>query len=133
MKSEMEIRPYLYVAVKNTALNKIKVNRRTSDVEESTMNPLFVEHRDASDDYEYQQLEQVIMTAIEALPPKCREVFRLSRFEDKSYKEIAATLDISLKTVENQMGKAIKRLREAHEKYKSLGLMLLLVLFFGGT
>ena len=49
---------------------------------------------------------------IDQLPQKCRLVFSLSRFEDMSYSEIADNLGISVKTVENQISKALKVLRE---------------------
>ncbi|MEZ4985061.1 MAG: RNA polymerase sigma-70 factor [Saprospiraceae bacterium] len=58
------------------------------------------------------ELAERITHAINELPPRCRVVFQLSRFEEKSYQEIADSLDISIKTVENQMGKALKLLRE---------------------
>lgn len=132
MKPDLDIKPYLYVAVKNTALNKLKVNRRKADVEETSINPLYVENRTAEDNMEYNEMEQVLMDTIAELPPKCQEVFRLSRFEEMSYKEIAAELDISVKTVENQMGKALKRLREALERYKKLIVLLLFTLFSNG-
>lgn len=51
--------------------------------------------------------------AIEALPEKCRLVFLLNRQEEMSYAEVAKHLDISVKTVENQIGKALKILRAA--------------------
>ena len=58
------------------------------------------------------ELETRLLAALEALPPQCREVFALSRFEQLSYREIADTLGISPKTVENQIGKALTRLRK---------------------
>ena len=66
------------------------------------------------------ELEEKITTAINTLPPRCRAIFQLSRFEDLSYKEIAERLDISIKTVENQMGKALKTLRELIYPYLNL-------------
>ena len=57
------------------------------------------------------ELQKNVTDAINSLPPKCRAIFQLSRFEDLTYKEIAAKLDISVKTVENQMGKALRVLR----------------------
>ena len=59
------------------------------------------------------ELKTKIQMAIEALPPRCRTIFVLSRQEELSYREIAEKLSISIKTVENQMGKALKNLREA--------------------
>lgn len=60
---------------------------------------------------EGKELNVKIKFAIDSLPPKCRTVFLLSRHEEMSYKEIALKLDISVKTVENQMGKALKIMR----------------------
>lgn len=50
--------------------------------------------------------------ALQNLPPRCKEVFLLSKLHGFKYKEIALKLDISIKTVENQMGKAFKLIRE---------------------
>ena len=61
------------------------------------------------------------------LPEKCREVFHLSRSEQLSYKEIAKQMDISPKTVENQVGKALRIMREELKDYLPL-LILTLVL-----
>ncbi|MFY0254042.1 RNA polymerase sigma-70 factor [Chitinophaga sp. 30R24] len=57
------------------------------------------------------ELEEKLDAALQALPEKCRTVFQLSRFEELKYQEIADRLDISIKTVENQMGKALRLLR----------------------
>jgi RNA polymerase sigma-70 factor (ECF subfamily) len=53
----------------------------------------------------------LLAKAIEQLPPKCREVFMLSRLSGQTYQQIADSLGISVKTVENQIGKAIKILK----------------------
>lgn len=58
--------------------------------------------------------------AIAKLPEKCREVFELSRFQNLTYREISETLDISKKTVENHMGKALRLLRVALKEYISM-------------
>jgi RNA polymerase sigma-70 factor (ECF subfamily) len=62
---------------------------------------------------EESDLRSRLDTAIQALPEKCRIVFLLSRVEELSYQEIASQLGISVKTVENQIGKALKLLRQA--------------------
>ncbi len=61
---------------------------------------------------EGEELRLKIKKAIDCLPPKCRTVFLLSRHEEMSYKQIAEKLEISIKTVENQIGKALKIMRE---------------------
>ena len=73
----------------------------------------------------HQELEEKIAEAIALLPPRCQEIFKLSRFEELTYKQIAARLEISVKTVENQMGKALKVLKSALKQY-----LQLLLLFF---
>ena len=77
-----------------------------------------------------QELADKISDAIKQLPPRCQEVFRLSRFEDLSYREIADKMEISLKTVENQMGKALKILRISLKDYIHL---LVLSLFYSSA
>mgnify|MGYP000545154924 CR=1 FL=1 len=53
-----------------------------------------------------------VKSAVQKLPTQCKRVFLMSRLQQKKYKEIAEELDISIKTVENQMGKALRILRE---------------------
>ena len=69
------------------------------------------------------------MLAISELPEKTRAVFMMSKLDGLSYKEIAEDLEISPKTVENQMGRAFRHLREKLANYKEL-LAFLLFLFF---
>ncbi len=64
--------------------------------------------RYADDQLVGKELQERIEILIKALPPKRQYIFRLSRQEDKSHKEIAALMEIAPKTVENQIGKAIK-------------------------
>ena len=60
----------------------------------------------------YDETANLISSTIDQLPPACREAFILSRYEEKSYKEIAEVLSISINTVEKHIGKALKKLRE---------------------
>lgn len=62
------------------------------------------------DTLSYQELEKKISQVVNDLPPKCKEIFLLSREDELGYKEIAAQLNISVKTVEAQMAIALKRL-----------------------
>jgi len=62
---------------------------------------------------EEEDLRKRVDLAIDTLPEKCRIVFLLSRHEEMSYAEVASELGISVKTVENQIGKALKLLRQA--------------------
>jgi RNA polymerase sigma-70 factor (ECF subfamily) len=60
----------------------------------------------------HSELSEQIHKVVDSLPPRCRAVFQLSRFEELSYQEIADEMGISIKTVEHQMGKALRVLRE---------------------
>ena len=62
-------------------------------------------------------LEKDVAEAIESLPPRCREVFVMSRYQGKKYREIAEAMGISENTVEIQMGIAIKRLKASLAQY----------------
>jgi RNA polymerase sigma-70 factor (ECF subfamily) len=63
-------------------------------------------------EYSLNETSRNIESAIDQLPPACRQAFLLSRYEEKSYKEIAEILHISVNTVEKHIGKALKKLRE---------------------
>ena len=60
---------------------------------------------------EMESLSTLVNAAIEKLPEQCRLIFRMSRMDEMSYREIAELLDLSPKTVENQIGRALKQLR----------------------
>jgi len=98
---QTKIRPYLYSSVRNACLNQIKHEKVKQEYASSKLSSFTHEH---SDSMEVLELEDRIAAAIESLPEKCREIFELSRFEGKKYAEIAEELNISVKTVENQMG-----------------------------
>ena len=63
------------------------------------------------------ELERAVRSAIASLPEKSREVFQLSRDQGLKYSEIAAVLEVSVKTVEKRMGQALAELRERLEQW----------------
>jgi len=111
------VKAYLRRAVINKSLNHIKAQRL--DFEEDQSNLDSTQQESAQADLEYIELQEAVNQAIESLPERCRAVFALRRFEELSLKEIAAQLDISPKTVENQLTKAMKIMRKAVEKFKA--------------
>jgi RNA polymerase sigma-70 factor (ECF subfamily) len=80
---------------------------------------------DDADGIESRELESKIGLLIEKLPEKCRIIFKLNRFEGLKYQEIADKLGISVKTVEAQMSKALRILREGLKTYLISVLILL--------
>lgn len=102
---------YLYKSVYHLSLNLI----RNKKVRYNYRNKVLANTNDACYDniMEIKEVSDRIRTAIEILPPKCREIFCKSRFEGMKYAEISDELHISIKTVEAQIGKALKILRES--------------------
>lgn len=66
--------------------------------------------------------------AVGKLPEACRKIFIMSRFEDKKYREIAGELEISIKTVETQMSRALKSLRDSLKEYLPMVVIILGIL-----
>lgn len=115
------LRAYLRRAAVNKTLNYIKARRRSvfDDVDDWQ----HLADTSASDQEQRnlrETLEDALYAAIDTLPEKCRLVFNLSRFEQRSHREIAEQLGISVKTIENQITKAMKTLREALARHADL-------------
>lgn len=114
------LRAYLKRAAVNRTLNYIRDQRLIVDDESAMPFDLASDQVGAVQQLEVEELQEQIEAAISDLPERCRLVFGLSRFEEMSNKEIAAHLDISVKTVENQMTKALRLLREKLTPYTML-------------
>ena len=109
------IKSYLFTAVKNRCLNFIK--KAKLDYSELTDDaPVFDGAVNAHSKLEAKEAETKIHTLIDMLPTKCKQIFLMSRIYELSYKEIADVLDISPKTVENQISIALKFLKEHYSK-----------------
>jgi RNA polymerase sigma-70 factor (ECF subfamily) len=105
------ILPYLHKTVINRSLNSLRgqINRNSR---ENKFGNTFYEERNFTEDLLFtKDLTIKINQIIDELPPACRMVFVLNRFEHLKYKEISEKLNISVKTVENQMVKALKHIR----------------------
>jgi RNA polymerase sigma-70 factor (ECF subfamily) len=118
---ETSLKSYLFTAVHHRSLNVIRDRKRFTDSDL----PDRATDVDVSQQMEHMELEDRIGEVIAALPEKCREVFELNRFEGLKYGEIAQQLGISVKTVENQMSKALRILREKLARYLAIVLWLI--------
>ncbi|MHB1278825.1 MAG: RNA polymerase sigma-70 factor [Bacteroidia bacterium] len=119
------LKAYLYMAVRNHALNIIKrENRIELNDDEAVLEAKSGTHDGSYDRLREKDLQKKLAACLDLLPPKCRQVFELSRFEHFSNKDIADTLDISVKTVENQMTKALQLMRSNLLPYLRLLLIL---------
>lgn len=110
-RPRVTVKAYLYRAARNKALNWLKHHRvrQTWEADERRRKrPVSESPAEAA---QYRELTRAMQRAIEELPARRRLVYTMVRQQDMTYVEVAAALDISSKTVENQMGRALKVLR----------------------
>jgi RNA polymerase sigma-70 factor (ECF subfamily) len=117
---------YIFQAAKHRIFNGFR-----KKVNEQAYLDFVVYANDASSNFtdmavEYQEIKSKAEAVISAMPPKRQEIFRLSREQGLKNKEIAEKLQISIKTVENQMSQALKFLREELMDYQTFMLVFLL-------
>jgi RNA polymerase sigma-70 factor, ECF subfamily len=121
------IKSYLYKMVYNACLNRIRHEKTKAKYK--LHNAHFL---DENPDYQLDTTSEIqnnVQRAIATLPDQCRHVFELNRFEELKYREIAEHLNISIKTVENHIGKALRLLREQLAEY-IVSLILFETIFF---
>lgn len=112
-----QLKPYLFAAARNRVLmlarkGKVTVDVYTLELAESlpkTETALLLK-----------EVNSIVNRQLETLPNKCREIYTLSRIEQRSHKEIALLKNISVKTVENQITIALRRLRPALKDFLSI-------------
>jgi RNA polymerase sigma-70 factor (ECF subfamily) len=116
------LKAYLYRCVHNECMNHIKHQKVKAVHQQYAMqqDKQQTEKNDPARQLAGAELEKNILKALNELPEQCRTIFQMSRFEALKYQEIAFQLGISVKTVESQMGKALKRLRFKLVEYLTL-------------
>ena len=120
LEINISLKSYLYRAVHNHCLNRIKHLKIREEYQQYATNFYESSYESVSQTVMKNELEQKIEAAIKKLPEQCRLIFRMSRFEELKYNEIAEQLELSPKTVENQIGKALKFLRVELAEYLPL-------------
>lgn len=125
------IKAYLYTASKNKSLNYIRNQKNKNRIIEELIpkNELFFSE-DADQFLEFEELKKIICDAVEGLPTQCKTIYQLSRDRELTNKEIAENLGISVKTVENQMTIAIKKIKDFLQPYHDQIFFFFLVLIF---
>jgi RNA polymerase sigma-70 factor (ECF subfamily) len=111
LNPSLNIKSYLYTAVKNGALKQLRnkaVERRAAD----RLQSLSHETHTPEDEWNEKEVNTAILQAIADLPKKCGLIFSMNRYDGLTYKEIAEIQNISIKTVETQMSRALKYLRK---------------------
>jgi RNA polymerase sigma-70 factor (ECF subfamily) len=113
---DLNIRAYFFKSIRNRCLNYLKHNKIENKYKELKFED-YTENFYAENKTEVNELQDKIRKSINKLPPERKKVFIMHRYEDLKYKEIAEKLNISIKTVENQIGKALVFLREELKEY----------------
>ena len=122
------IRAYLYTSVKNSSLNYLKSQFARQQFEEHDTSHKQLQIDNTQESLAYEELLNLVTEGVEKLPEQCRTIFEMSRSGGYTYQEISKQLNISPKTVENQMGIALKKLKEYLRTYWDLLVILLVML-----
>ncbi len=116
-EAELPSRSYLYRAARNRAFDHLRHERIVEQTVALSAGDLAPADPLSGDDPDHDDLKAALQRAIERLPERTRQVFTLSRGHGLTYAQIADTLDISVKTVEGQMARAFRNLREELRRY----------------
>ncbi|MCK9344166.1 MAG: RNA polymerase sigma-70 factor [Massilibacteroides sp.] len=111
IREDQSFKGFLFMVTRNLIFDKFR-KRQRQETFELTVLQAMEEGYDIEDEIEASDLSQYIDTLITNLPPRCQEIFNLSRKKHLTHKEIAVQLDLSEKTIENQITKALKFLRK---------------------
>jgi len=113
----VSVRAYLFTSVKNQCLDALKHKKVSQECLDKLAMSLPGSKNETWDAYVESELFELLDSAVEKLPPECRKIFRESRFNFIPNKEIALKAGLSLKTVENQLTKALKMIRDELRDY----------------
>jgi RNA polymerase sigma-70 factor (ECF subfamily) len=123
------IKSYLYKCVYHDSLNFMRREKTHLRYQTLTAHTLENETDDASNKLKLSEVEHHLHLALNQLPEKCRAIFHMSRFEQLKYQEIANHLEISIKTVETHMVKALRILRKEMHEFLPLMALILINMF----
>lgn len=129
MHDKIFLRPYLKRSIINRSLNILKSRKHHMSSGEEPLSVLSSKTRQPDEIYQDEELKEVVFSAIDSMPERCRAIFMLCRIEGLRHAEIAKKLEISTKTIENQMTKGLKIVREAISNYHNTMAMLGIIFF----
>lgn len=125
LKQDTNLNAWLFTVTKNKSLKVISQLKAQHNYDNYLkLRQLDVNYKSLSDfdtsNFVFEELQELIKTSLNRLSPACRKVFEMSRFEDKKNREIAEELNLSIKTVEAQISKALKTLKSDLKDYLPL-------------
>lgn len=125
--ADTNLNAYLYTVAKNFSLKKLRNDRyKQNIIQTSALSPTELELQSEAlrkldtSELIFEEMEAIISQTLSSLSPQCRLVFEMSRFQDLKNGEIAEKLNISPKTVEGHMTKALKTFKTSLKDYLPL-------------
>ena len=112
IKITSSVNGYLFRSVYNRCMHYIDHRKVINKHEDEAKNSLRVNTPDPAEELHYKEMYEKITKTIEKLPERCAKIFWMSRLDGLKYAEIASELSISVKTVEANMSRALKKLRK---------------------
>lgn len=122
----ISLKAYLYTSARNYTLNALK--KKQTELNYLEQYSELVNSNEHEEAMSTTELSSLIQTGVNTLPEKCREIFVMCKQEGLTYEEIATYLDVSTKTVDSQMGIALRKLREYLQP--KIQKMLIILLFY---
>jgi RNA polymerase sigma-70 factor (ECF subfamily) len=110
-------RSYLFISVRNTSFTYLRSEFNVVERTEHSNLVASAENHNADSICIYEETLHRVKLLVDSMPPQCKKIFLLSRFESKGNKEIAKELNLSLKTIEAHMGKALGIMRKGLKDY----------------
>lgn len=128
---DTSLKAYLYTSARNYTLNIIK--KQQTELHHLNEYSEYNNPHEPEEKVSDAEISKLIQSGVDTLPNKCREIFILCKQEGLTYDEIAEYLDISKKTIDNQMGIALRKLREyLHPKLGKIVIILFFYFLFWG-
>lgn len=131
LPENIKLEPYLRRSTINRSLNIIKSRSHHIGAGQTPLTTLKEKNLQPDEQSEFNELRDVIQSTIDQLPERCKQIYMLCKQDGMTHKEVAEILDISTKTIENQITKALKTLRTAVRTYQShtVSFVLLVILW----
>ncbi|MDX3916119.1 MULTISPECIES: RNA polymerase sigma-70 factor [Olivibacter] len=125
--SLLKIKAFLYIVIKNDAFNHLKKEKSRLKIEQQLSQKLPFSEQDITDRIIYTEMMLILDRAISDLPERCKKVIELSYHDEKSSKEIAEAMGVSVSTVDNQRARGIQLLKKSLAKVGLLSFLPILL------
>lgn len=127
IKIKTSVKSYLFSAVRNNCLQEIKHQQIVRRHQEKVKQETNLSKKTPFSDLVYSETYEIFDNTLNSLPERCKNIFKMSRFEGLKYREIAEKMSISIKTVEANMSRALRKFRLSFKDYVYLIIMYLTI------